>query len=111
MFFWNKGKRLAKFIKKKNRVGQFINGKPAENRNKSPQRPTKTAVARANPAILATHTSFMKLKSAYAKQTTPRVETDDSESADKLRRGDAQDPRRRRTSPPERPLKVIVHRS
>jgi hypothetical protein len=71
----------------------------------------RTAVARANPAILATHTSSLKLKPAYAKQMTPRVETDGSDSADKLRRGDAQDPRRRRASPPNHPLKVIVHRT
>jgi hypothetical protein len=31
-----------------------------------------------NTAILATHTSSSKLKSTYAKQTTPQVETDNN---------------------------------
>jgi hypothetical protein len=72
---------------------------------------TRPSQGRTQPSWLATHKSSSKLKSAYAKQTTPRVETDSSDSVDKLWRGDAQDPRRRRASPPNRPLKVIVHRS
>jgi hypothetical protein len=35
------------------------------------------------------HTSTSKLKSTYVKQMTPRVETDSSDSEDKLQRGNA----------------------
>jgi hypothetical protein len=46
----------------------------------------------------------MKLVSIYAKQVTPRIATGSSNSDEGLRRGDAQDLRRRRTSPPDHPL-------
>jgi hypothetical protein len=50
------------------------------------------------------HSGTVELKPAYAKQVTPRIAIGSSDSDDELRRGDAPDPRWRRTSPPDRPL-------
>jgi hypothetical protein len=87
-FFETKAKDLPYSLRRRTEFGQFINGKPAENRNKSPQRPTKNSRREGKPS----HPGYPhKLLEAQV----GLCQTDDTSSRDRRLRFCRQAPERR----------------